>query len=725
MLVQKEFSSILNKGLTKLSTEIFQTSFPKKTTTITIDNIDLISKVILKRLVVLTLAEKTFDSYYPAELVLNELSLAVYPSFENDKTFDFLFFLQKFSKNHPMPSNELFFLFNTLETLKEQLKLKITTLESGHDFLGWLFEFFLDYQITIREPNQQIRLIRQRTLKKRRGTFFTPAPVVKYITKSTLETFILDKKTVHPIFCVDIACGSGTFLVELIKTLFTSLPPEQSLDLAFLKSLVSSIIGVDISSLALDLALTNLTLFLALKLPKEILLPLIKEVKLIPGNALSPLHLKSESKFSLPKCFEWQKKLETIFLGSNGFHISVGNPPYVSFGLRKTQKLSKQLQEFFKDHFTTFEYKGSTYGLFIEQNIRLLQEGGLMGYIVPDSFLLGKYFAKLRCFILNHTEILEIVFFEKDFWAAAVGRAIILILRKYTPREAHKIIIRKCKDLEHLDKGIFQEYHLSQSYYNQTPLNRFLLFFNEEERTFFERIERATTRLADYIDIYSGCIGRYGQKSIISKNRTNKFQIWESNQLIYSDDKAFEKWKPILISGSEIGPYYTKKPEHWIYIEPNPKKRTIYAKSGFDLPRYAQPKLFLRQTGDRLVAALDQQGLFCLNNMHIATLKRENLELEKTDLFLLVAILNSEILNKYYTLLSLEQKRSLAQTDIDMLEQLPIPAKNEIKPRLYMRIITLVEKLIELKEQEIKNQRKEEISLIQQKLERLIADIYP
>ncbi|MFX0064305.1 MAG: Eco57I restriction-modification methylase domain-containing protein [Candidatus Hermodarchaeota archaeon] len=724
MMVQKEFLSIINKGLTKLSTEIFQTSFSKKTTTVTIDQIDLISKILLKRLVVLTLAEKAFHFYYPTALVLNDLSLAAYSGFENDKTFDFLFFLQNFSNSHPMPSDELSFLFNTLESLKEQLKLKITTFENGHDFLGWLFEFFLDYKINIKEPHQQIRLIKRRSLKKRRGTFFTPASVVKYITKSTLKAFILDKKTFYPIFCTDIACGSGVFLIELLKTLFSSVPPEK-LDYTLLKSIVLSITGVDLSPLAIDLALTNLTLFLALKLPRETLFPLIKEVKLISGNALSPLHYKSESKFSLPMRFEWQKELENVFLRSDGFHISVSNPPYVSFGLRKTQKLSKELQKFFRDHFTTFEYKGSTYGLFIEQNIHLLQEGGLMGYVVPDSFLLGKYFAKLRSFILTNTEILEIVFLQKDFWAAAVGRAVILILRKCTPRKTHKIIIRKCKDLEHLDKGIFQEYHLSQSYYSQTPLNRFLLFFNEKEKSFFERIESASARLADYIDLYSGCIGRYGQKSIITKKRTSNFQIWKNNQLIYSDDQAFEKWKLTLISGSEITPYNIKKPEHWIYIEPNPKKRTIYAKSGFDLQRYAQPKLFLRQTGDQLVAALDQQGLFCLNNMHIATLKRENLELEKMDLFLFVAILNSEVLNKYYTLLSLEQKRSLAQTDIDMLEQLPIPAKNEIKPRLYERVITLVKKLIELKAIEIKNEKKEEIHLIKQKIDQLIANIYP
>ncbi|MFX1254610.1 MAG: Eco57I restriction-modification methylase domain-containing protein [Promethearchaeota archaeon] len=724
MLVQKEFLSILNKGLTKLSTEIFQTSSPKKMITTIIDDIDLISKIILKRLVILAFAEKTFHSYYPAELVLNKLSLAVSPSLRNDKTFDFLFFLQKISKNYLMPSNELLFLSNTLETLKEQLKLIITPLESGHDFLGWLFEYFLDHQITIQEPNQHIRLIRRRSIKKRRGTFFTPAPVVKYIIQSTLETFISSKKTFYPIFCADIACGSGVFLIEFLKTLFSSVPPEK-LDRTLLKSIVLSITGVDISPLVIDLALTNLTLFLALKLPREMLFSLIKDVKLISGNALSPLHHKSGSKFSLPMCFEWQKKLENVFLRNNGFHISVGNPPYVSFGLRKTQKLSKDLQFFFRTHFSTFEYKGSTYGLFIEQNIRLLQKKGLLGYIVPDSFLLGKFFAKLRRFILTHTEILEIVFLQKDFWAAAVGRAIILILRKCTPSKTHKIRICKCETLEDLAKGVFQEYHLPQSYYDQTPLNRFLLFFNEPEKIFFERIERASAHLADYVDFYSGCIGRYGQKSIITKIRTNSFQISKNNQLIYLDNKAIEKWKPVLISGSEIGPYYIKKSEHWIYIEPNPKKRTIYAKSGFDLQRYAQPKLFLRQTGDRLVAALDQQGLFCLNNMHIATLKRENLELEKADLLLLVAIINSEVLNKYYSIVSLEQKRSLAQTDIDMLEQLPIPAKNEIKPRVYRKIITLAKKLIELKAEEIKNEKKEEINLIQQELDQLIANMYP
>jgi hypothetical protein len=89
-------------------------------------------------------------------------------------------------------------------------------------------------------------------------------------------------------------------------------------------------------------------------------------------------------------------------------------------------------------------------------------------------------------------------------------------------------------------------------------------------------------------------------------------------------------------------------------------------KSGFRDARYDEPKLLLRQTGDRLIAAYDPDGLYCLNNVHVG-----NARDPAVDVRLVVAILNSRLLNRYYRIISLEAGRPLAQIDLDVIEDLP------------------------------------------------------
>ena len=83
---------------------------------------------------------------------------------------------------------------------------------------------------------------------------------------------------------------------------------------------------------------------------------------------------------------------------------------------------------------------------------------------------------------------------------------------------------------------------------------------------------------------------------------------------------------------------------------------------------YNSDKILIRQTGDRVIAAVDRNKLAVLNNLHVGISKKHNLDLDR-----LTAYLNSDELNFYYQAVTMESDRPLAQTDLETLRELPMP----------------------------------------------------
>jgi hypothetical protein len=172
------------------------------------------------------------------------------------------------------------------------------------------------------------------------------------------------------------------------------------------------------------------------------------------------------------------------------------------------------------------------------------------------------------------------------------------------------------------------------------------LFRNEEEKKIIEKMEDCGGCLGDHIRFYSGLIGRNGRKSIVINN--------------ISADSCFTGRGMLIESGKNLERDKLTFTGHYIVHNP-----ALY-KSGYDIKKYIEPKIFINQTGDRLKAFYDEQGLFCLNNLHIGYKIDSN-----TDLRFIAFLLNSRVMNYWYKTASMEHRRALAQTDIDFLHDLP------------------------------------------------------
>lgn len=350
------------------------------------------------------------------------------------------------------------------------------------------------------------------------------------------------------------------------------------------------------------------------------------------------------------KTFHWIFEFPEVFLDRGGFDVVVGNPPYVSYGLKGVGKLTDLEKELFKDLFNSAEYKITTYPLFMERSIELLLEGGYNSLIVPDSFLLGQYFSKIRKVILDTCEIRNLLFLIfKVFVGSTVGVSVVYIIRRNSNaehRSNNELKAELFRNLEDFSCNRSQMYKYSQSYFLTTDYNRFRLFFRKEDFKMVNFVDTVVKKeyLGDIVKFSSGLIGKEGKEGIIS------------------EEKVDSRWHLGLISGEEINRYLLSKPCHFILYD------IKILKSGFRDAKYDEPKLLMRQTGDRLIVTYDSCNLLCLNNLHVGNLLKLSHSLKQ-----ILAILNSKLMTYYYRKISLEEGRTMAQTDIETIEKLPVP----------------------------------------------------
>jgi len=279
------------------------------------------------------------------------------------------------------------------------------------------------------------------------------------------------------------------------------------------------------------------------------------------------------------KTFHWVFEFPEVFLDRGGFDVVVGNPPYVSYGLRGVGKLTEFEKKLLKSLFNSAEYKIATYPIFMERSIDISHDGGYSSLIVPDSFLLGQYFSKIRKFILDNCEIKNLLFLTfKVFVGSTVGRSIIYIFRKNSDvrlRNNNLAKVELFKSLEDFSNNRGQWYSYRQSYFSNTDLNRFKLFFAKKDYEIVIFIDKSdSTQIKTYLVGHTGVRSLIGQKNIISKEAKDKH------------------YKRGLISSAQVIRYSLFYDGDYINI--NPK---LLNKGGWDKDVVENPKILIRQTG--------------------------------------------------------------------------------------------------------------------------------
>jgi len=188
------------------------------------------------------------------------------------------------------------------------------------------------------------------------------------------------------------------------------------------------------------------------------------------------------------------------------YDFVVGNPPYV-----RIQTLPPESREKYRDIYKTTTGNYDIYIPFVERGIKWLTEGGHLGYINPNQFMVADYGELLRGFISKKHRLKQLLNFgDTQVFADATNYPCISIIENALPEENVIKSVRVIQPMENLLDDIQQ--HIKESFYST---DSYVLFEYPQEKLgsdtwklmpqveseVFEKIEkRCAKRLGDIAD---------------------------------------------------------------------------------------------------------------------------------------------------------------------------------------------------------------------------------
>lgn len=316
--------------------------------------------------------------------------------------------------------------------------------------IGQIYEIFLDETLEY-EEGRGVYCVEKPEAVDSQGAVNTPKNVTDIIVEKTLEPLFREKSIddIKNIRIADICCGSGNFLISSFEYIVNfyinymlehdkeeaerrgdiyTLPGGTQFFLAYeirRRILVKNIWGVDIDPLAVEV--TKFSLLLKVlegvsieevtaytNATKNHILPNldlnIKNGNSLVGNQFAVFNKQIYHYVELLykiKMFDWEKEFD------GKFDAIVGNPPYIR--VQNMVKYSPEEYAFYRSAESGFVVGDSDlldkYQLFLEKGLRLLKNGGYLGYIVPHKFMVTKSGARLRKLLSDNKYVSSILHF--------------------------------------------------------------------------------------------------------------------------------------------------------------------------------------------------------------------------------------------------------------------------------------------------------------------------
>ncbi len=610
------------------------------------------------------------------------------------------------------------------------------------DILGHVYEQFLGQVITLTKGGNA-RVEEKPEVKKAGGVYYTPSYIVDYIVKNTVGKMLgvdhalawsKDKKgqakACPTPTILDPACGSGSFLLgayqylldwylkfylanepeswtkkKVLDRIPTSDPTKKDYRLSpreRKRILLDHIHGVDIDRNAVEVAKLNLMLKvleggesggsdggtqrIAYDTAERLLPDLDRNI--LCGNSLigtdyynNPLLFKEGAGGGYSpdtakiNPMDWKQAFPDI-MRNGGFDVVIGNPPYVVIG----KDLFDARTAKYLLHFGTAEYKADLFQLFIERGIELLKPEGKLGFIVPNPWLTQVFTKSLRKYILEKTQIDELVTFKGFVFESATVNTALVFLSKIVASDSHEVRVIDADS----DPTSGQEYHAKQ-----------IDWFKNEGHIIETRRMDPMGKLADQILKQSIPLGTVARASLgcqaYNSSKHTKQQI--ENRVFHADKKLSSEYLPEL-AGSDVSRYELERVRgQWIKYGPwLHDYRTMDWLQG--------PRILIREISGKQPHALQAtytEDTYC----NYKTILNIN-PLPESDYSMkyLVGILDSTLISRIYPYISNKMvANAFPRLSVGDLRKIPVPKDVSTKQ------IKLMEKYVE-REIDLHNQLK-------------------
>ncbi|KAF5049435.1 hypothetical protein DSECCO2_439860 [anaerobic digester metagenome] len=396
--------------------------------------------------------------------------------------------------------------------------------------------------------------------------------------------------------------------------------------------------------------------------------------------------------------FEWRFEFPEV-LDNNGdfvgFDVVIGNPPYgVSFN-----DIEKK---YFKDFYSAIHVRTpESFNYFWGLTSLISKQKGLCNFIVPSSFLSQIEFEKTRKLILESFELyININLGDEVFDDVATPTCIVGYAKQKLNKQSMYF------DLTSIERSLLASSLDSVNNFVDTSsflTNDSFSFVYKNYKSILDKCYKHRTLKNIAEDVATGVSSGLDKAYVYKDSEINELLLEKDllKKLIIGGEINRFSLNPI--SGKSLV-YITN--ENNISEFPNTEKQLLQFKNqlikrreaangtikwySLNWPRrkklFDNPKILIRQTANRIIAAFDNDGWYCLKSGLIVQLP-DNSDLHY---YYLLALLNSKLFDFLYHDLVNEDNRIFPEVKPIQLFKLPIKEaiKNEQEP-----IINLVEQI--------------------------------
>jgi type I restriction-modification system DNA methylase subunit len=611
------------------------------------------------------------------------------------------------------------------------------------DILGSIYEDYLGHAIEEKSDGEGITLEERSDERREGGIFYTPVPVVEYIVETTLgkrlDNILNDVRDelssddadfekaynifsrVEDVRVVDISCGSGSFLIkaydEFIRAYdeYDELLKEARSDEMGLSEystvqsrpkdyrqriLKNNIFGVDLDSQATEIASVNLFLK-ALNQGEAV--PTMLEKNIRRGNSLlngSPEEVAETLDISVDDAkdlgaFDWKENFDQIF-SDDGFDIVVGNPPWGAN--------TESYAEWVEDNYELATGQYDSYELFVELSGELLNEGGLLGFIIPDSLFSDKS-DNIRKW-LTERQLNQVHKLGEGVFPGVFAATAIIQYSNISPDPENEIevsLLQKEDREQMLGRGgdalsnvINNKKHTTQQKrFSDDEDYTFTVWAGEKDHAIMDRMEDGIVEWSDVLDNGRGdeigkdgnimrcpaCMewdtypqsraaskgGGYYSKTCTHCNHDYEFEdAVETRSIIRESQPSSGDWKKLYV-GEDVNRYRITG-NRWI----DDSVSGIGLKDNW---RFEPPKLLIREAGFGFYSTVEYETGRCLKSvLSFRPLENPDEPYDQYDIEYFLGMLNSRAMMYYYCKeQGIVEWQSYPRHPQSFIKSLPIP----------------------------------------------------
>lgn len=378
--------------------------------------------------------------------------------------------------------------------------------------------------------------------------------------------------------------------------------------------------------------------------------------------------------------FEWRFEFPEVLNEEGefvGFDVIIGNPPYVQ--LSKSANISSEYKSYLLETYKTSGGRLNTFIFFIHLSNRILNDNGVLHYIIPNTILSQEYYRFSRNFLINEVSLTEIVNFSKlPFEDAVVETVLIQFVNSEEPMDT--ILIKELSQDEIK--------HVSELKRDTVNKDSKLSFIYQENPVIEKVYDKQHTKFGSLCHINQG-IALKGDKSLSLKNRKESKECYK------------------LLDGRNINKYSINWDGVWLDYDLD-RIHSCKRKDIFE----SKQKLLFRRVSSTLIFTYDEEQFFALNTLVIVNPKDSS---NCPNLKFILGLMNTRLMSYVYKNKFKSTKTVFSEIQARSVKELPIPKVTE---DIENAIAELSDRVLKLKRDNMESLHLEE------QIEQMVYQLY-